>query len=304
MEDIGKIIKNGFETYTNNLNIVVPFILNVFISGLLAVIIFFIMIFSIFGSALSLLETATSPEQIVPIIIPLISEHILEIVILIVLYIFISMFFQAFFIAGAIGMARQATETGKSDSSTMIDSGKKNVVNLYLAEILVGLLYLAGVVFIVPGAITVDIGRLTSSENIGAILLLLGGFLFWAIYMLVLSLILAVFRYILVMDNLGPIEGLTRGFRFFERHKFDVFLLWLFVGVIVLVLMVIGQIMGLIPVMNIIWPFINVLISILIIEPLTVVWWVRMYMTRTDQKIYFNDLLAHPSEIERFSANQ
>jgi hypothetical protein len=36
VEDIGKIISNGFGTYTKNLNICVPFILDFFISVLLA----------------------------------------------------------------------------------------------------------------------------------------------------------------------------------------------------------------------------------------------------------------------------
>jgi len=39
VEDIGKIISNGFETYTKNLNLSIPFVLNVVITGLLLVII-------------------------------------------------------------------------------------------------------------------------------------------------------------------------------------------------------------------------------------------------------------------------
>jgi hypothetical protein len=39
VEDLGKIISNGFETYTKNLNLGIPFALNVIITSLLAFII-------------------------------------------------------------------------------------------------------------------------------------------------------------------------------------------------------------------------------------------------------------------------
>lgn len=303
-EDIRKIISNGLETYTKNLNLGIPFVLNFFITGLLAVIMFGIGFFYIFGSSLSSLKNAASPQAIISIILSIITQHLLEIVILILIIFLIIMFFQSFFVAGAIGMTQQATETGKSELSTMIKVGKKNVVNLYLAEILVGLLYLAGIVFIVPGAMKTDITQLLSPANAGALLLLIGGFLLWVIYTVILSLVLAVFPYALVIDALGPVDGILTGFRFFNKHRFDVFLLWLIIGVIVIVLMIIGQVMGFIPVINLIWPFINMFISIFVIPPLTTLWWVRLYMTRTDKKIYFNELLAHPNDIEKLTANQ
>lgn len=298
VENIEKIIKNGFETYTKNLNLGIPFVINLLITGLLAVLMLGLGLIYIFGSSLSSLENA-SPEKIIAIILPLISQHLFEIAVLIAVYIFISLFSNSFFTAGAIGMAKQATETGKSDLSAMMEAGKKNVVNLYLAEILAGLLYLAGVVFIVPGAMKTGISQLISSANTGAIILLIGGFLLWMVYILILSLILAVFMYALIIDNLGPIDGITTGLRFFYNHKFDVFLLWLITGAVVIVVAVIGQVVGAIPVLNNIWPFINVLISVLIIAPLTTVWGVRLYMARTGKKLYFNELLAHPCELEK-----
>jgi hypothetical protein len=303
VEDIGKIISNGFETYTKNLNLSVPFIINVIITGLLSVIMFFGGFFYIFGSSLSSLKNATTPGQFISIILPLISQHLLEIVLLIIIYFLIVSFFESFFLAGAIGMAQKATETGKSELSSMIEVGKKNVINLYLAGILVGLLSLAGIIFIVPGAMKINITQVLSFANTGATLLLIGGFLLWVVYLVILSLVLAIFTYALVIDNLGPIDGILAGFRFFSRHKLDVFMLWLVIGVIVILLMIIGQVMVAIPVMNIIWPFINMFISILVIPPLTTLWWVRLYMTRTGKKIYFNELLAHPNELEKLKAN-
>lgn len=304
MEDVGKILGKGFETYTGNLNLSVPFVLNFFIATLLVLLILGLGFLYILGSSFELLESASTPEAAVLALIPIIKQHLPEILAMVVLFILLSAFFQSFFIAGAIGMARKATETGKSELSTMMEAGKKNVINLYLADILVSLLYLAGIVFLVPGAMKADIGSLLSPENTGAILLLLGGFLVWIIYIAALSLVLAIFSYALVIENLGAIDGILEGIGFFKSHKLDVFLLWLITGAIVLVLALIGQVAASLPIINMIWPFVNILLSVLVIPPLTTLWWVRLYMTRTNKKIYFNELLAHPSELEKLGANQ
>ncbi len=293
VEDIEKILSKGFETYTKNLNLSVPFVINAVISGLATGIMFFAGLFYIFGNSLSSLKNVATPQQAVSIILPLVLQHLFEIVILIIIYFLIVSFIEAFFLAGAIGMAQQTTETGKPELSTRIEVGKKNAVNLFLAEILVGLLSLAGIVLIVPGAM------IFSFSNTSTFWPLIGGFLLWFIYFLIISLILAVFTYALVIDNLGPIDGITTGFRFFTKHKFDVFLLWLIVGIIVIVLFIVELAMGAIPIMNIIWPFINIIISIAVIPPLTTLWWVRLYMTRTDKKIYIDELLAHPNDLEK-----
>lgn len=308
VEDTSKIISNGIETYTNNLNLCIPIVMNAFITGLLAVFVLGLGLFYIFGSSLnsslSSLENAASPQEVAFIILPLITQHLPEIVVLFLIYFAVASFSQSFFVAGAIGMTQKATETGKSDLSTMIEAGKKNVVALYLAEILVGLLSLAGIVFIVPGAMKTDFTQIFSPEKPEGILLLIGGFLLWVIYMVILNLVLAVFTYAIVIDKLGPIDGILIGFRFFNNNKSDVFMLWLVIGLIVIVISIFGEFMGKIPVISIIWAFINMFISIFVIPPLTIIWWVRLYMTRTGKKIYFNELLAHPNDLAKLKANR
>jgi len=298
VEDIGKIISNGFETYTKNLNLSIPFILNVFITGLLAVI--FVIVFILFlAPSLSSLENTASPEAFASIIISIITKHLFEIVILVLVAVLIIMFARAFFLAGAIGMAKQATETGKTDLSTMIEAGKKNGFNLFLAEILVGLLFLAGIVFMVPGAMKVNISQLLSPENTGAAFLLLGGFLLWMIYLFILSLVLAVFSYAVVVDNLNPVDGITTGFSFFNKHRLDVFLLWIIIGAIGFIIGLIGQLIAIVPILAIVWFFVDLFIGVVIFLPVITLWWVRLYMTRTDKPVYFNDLLAHPSDLAK-----
>jgi len=304
VEDIGKILGKGFETYTGNLNLGIPFVLNFVIATLLLVLILGLGFLYILGSSFELLESTATPEAAVLTLIPIIKQHLPEILVLVVLFILLSTFFQSFFVAGAIGMAQKVTETGKSELSTMMETGRKNVINLYLADILVSLLYLAGIVFLVPGAMKADIGSLLSPENTGAILLLLGGVLLWIIYIAALSLVLAIFSYALVIENLGAIDGILEGIRFFKSHKLDVFLLWMITGAIVLALALIGQVAASLPIINVIWPFVNIFFSVLVIPPLTTLWWVRLYMERTGKKLYFNELLAHPSELEKLRANQ
>ncbi|VVB51802.1 Uncharacterised protein [uncultured archaeon] len=297
VEDIGKIISNGFETYTKNLNICIPFILDFFISILLVVLLASFGFAGIFGSSLLNIENAKSPEEVVSILLPLIGQHIVEIAIIVVIIVLFVFFIQAYFTSGAIGMAIQATESGKSNLSAMRDAGKKNLVNMFLAELLFSLLSLVGIIFIVPGAMNIDISKMLTSENMGAFALLAGGFLVWVLYLIILSILLAVFRFALVADNLGPLESLATSLSFFKKNKGEVFLLFVFIFVIALVFIIIDQIMGQIPVISIIWSLINFIISLIIIPPLTTIWWVRLYMSRTNRKLYFDDLLAHPNEL-------
>ena len=296
-EEIGKLMRNGYETYTKNLNLSIPLVLNFFITIILAVILAAFGFLYILGSSLSSLENVSSPEQLASIILPLINQHVFEIVAIFLIIVVVISFIQSYFTAGAIGMAKQATETGKSELSTMALAGNKNVINLFLAEILVGLLSLAGIVFMVPGAMKVDITELFSPKNTEAGMLLLAGFLIWVLYLMIINLLLIVYRYALVIESLGPIEAITAGFRFFNQHKSDVFILWLVIGAIIIAFAIIGEVMGLIPIINIIWAIVNMIVSIFVIPPLTTVWWVRLYMTRTDKQIYFNDLLAHPNDL-------
>ena len=299
VEDTGKIISNGFETYKKNFNISIPFALNFFITMILGVVLFAMGFIYIFGSSLTSLENVSSPEQLVMVLLPLISQHIAEILAIFLIIVIVISFIQSFFTAGAIGMAKQATETGRSSLSTMAEAGKKNVLNLFLAEILVGLLTIAGMVFMVPGAMKVNIADPFSPTNMGPALLLLAGFLLWIIYSMIINLILVVYSYALVVETLGPIEGIAAGLGFFKEHKAPVFILWLVMGGIIIAIAIIGQVMGVIPIVNIIWALVNMVISIFVIPPLVTLWWVRLYMSGTGKNMHVDDLLAHPSELSK-----
>jgi len=301
VEDIGKIISNGFGTYTKNLNICVPFILDFFISVLIVLLFAGFGLFYIFGTSLSQIEGATTPEAMALVLLPLISQHIIEIAILITVILVIIFLIQAYFTSGAIGMAIQATGSGKSSLSTMNDAGRKNLVNMFFAEILFGLISLVGIVFIVPGAMKIDISQLMELKNPESAALFFVGLMLWILYIIVLSIVLAIFRYALVAENLGPIESISTAFDFFKKNKGDVIILFIFLIVVSITLFIVDQTMNSlsISIINILWSFISFFISLIVIAPLTTVWWVRLYMVRTDKTIYFDELLAHPNDLEK-----
>lgn len=297
VEDIGKIISNGFDTYTKNLNICVPFILDF----LLALLITGFGFLFIFGSSLSSIMAARTTDALALILLPIMAQHIIEIAILIpVISVFI-LLIQAYFTSGAIGMAIQATGYGKSSLSTMNDAGRKNLVNMFFTDVFFGLILLAGIVFIVPGAMKTDISQLMDLNNPESAVLFKVGLMLWGLYLVVVSIVLAIFRYALVAENLGPIESISTALKFFENNKGDIVQLFIILIVLSFVSVIIDNIVNSLSInlINILWSFISLFISLIVIAPLTTVWWVRLYMVRAGKNIYFNELLAHPNDLKK-----
>ncbi|MBU3967501.1 MAG: hypothetical protein KKG76_09020 [Euryarchaeota archaeon] len=237
----------------------------------------------------------SDPEALALAFVSTLSQHVYEIAVLAIIGFLILIFIASFFTSGAIGMAREANETGKSRLSTMMEAGKKNVVNLFLAETMVQLLFFAGIVFLVPGIKSMDFSQ--PSENASAGLLLLIGLLLLMIYLLILSVVLAAFRYALVIESLGPVEGIIAGIDFFKKNMFDVVLLILVTFAVAFVFAIIDMIMNFIPVITDIWSIISLIISLCILSPVMALWWVRLYMTRTGKQVFVDDLLAHPNDL-------
>ena len=292
-EEISKIISNGIETYTKNLNLCVPFVLYVFISWIFAAIMLIIGFLVLFGTDISDLNV-DEPEALFLSIASIASQHIPEIALLIISTFLIIMLIFAFFESGAIGMARQAIETGRTQVSTMIEAGRKNFVNLFLADLLVLLVALAGIVFIVPGIKNFDLDQPSASAGI----LLGGGFLLWMVYLLIIGAALAAFRYALVIGSLGPVDGILAGIDFFKKNWVDVIILILLTIAVSIVFAIIDMVMNFIPIISIVWSFISLIITFGVLQPIMTVWWVRLYMTRTGKQVYVNDLLAHPNDLQ------
>jgi len=261
--------------------------------ALTAIIITIFSLVYLFGSVS--VEEYNSPEALSLAFISSLSHHVYEIAAIVLVGFLVIMYFSSFFTSGAIGMARQATETGRTTFSTMMESGKKNALNLFLAEILFLLLVFAGIVFMVPGAMNLDLNQLSIEDNY----LLMIGFVLWIVYFLILSLALSAFSYVLVIESLGPVEGIVAGVNFFKKNASDVFLIILATIGVSFVFGIIDAIMSLNSILNTIWFFVSLLISVCILSPVLMLWWVRLYMTRTDKQVYFNDLLAHPNDLPK-----
>jgi len=256
-EDIGTILNKGFNTWTRNLNICIPFVLNFVISALLVAVAFliFVGVFILPELTSTGLDPATiSPEQMMDIFSSVFTGHLWIIIAGVILIIPVMMFVQAYFTAGAIGMSKSAAETGNTELKEMWQSANQNAVSLFFTNILISLITLAAV-----------------------------------------HIMLSVAEYALVVDKLDPISALETGFKFFINNKFDVFSLWLIIIALSFFITIIGEMMNSVQLLAAVWTFADLVISIVIIPPLTTIWWTRLWLNRTGRKLYdHGELLTYP----------
>jgi hypothetical protein len=296
-EDFGTILSRGFNSWFRNLNICIPFILNFLINMIIYVLFFGLMGILLFTSNTgSIIDPATlSNKEIFSILWKGFSENFGLSLFLILGFFLFAMFVQSFFTAGAIGMAKKASETGDAGIFDMLVSSSKNTFRLFLAILLITLLLLVGIIFIVPGAFAVGnlntlIENPEASENGMAALGI--GVILWTIYIIVLNLVLSLSSYALVIDELGPLEALSEGFRFFTNNKLDVFLIWI---ITIGLALINGFVSEFIDSGSILFTAITSLVPIAILQPLTAVLWTRLYLTRKGRKLYDpSDLLSDP----------
>ena len=291
MERIGEVLRNGAYTWKQNpilgtpfvLDILVRFIFFMFVLVGLAVVIgtdLFREIGSELSEIMGALQTPGEPPlemfeamaEVYQLAAPFIRVFIVTLIILMIGNALISAFFEA----GAVGMAKNATMAGTTRMNDLFWYGRRSTVSLFLADVVIALIILAGIVFLVPGILLLDAsgssGVATAAFFIGIIL--------WMGYVLVLSIGLAPVTYALVIDHAGPIEGIEKGWRFFSSHKLDVFLMWFVVVAISILISMVGQIFYINPVTTVIWQFVVTLINICILMPLITVWWTRLYLDR------------------------
>ena len=178
------------------------------------------------------------PEVIQQLLLHLL-QHIEVIIAAVIITKLLVILTGAFFIAGAIGMAKEATEKGKTSLSDMIDHGRRKFISLFFLFIIVGLISLAGVVFLIPGVIPMlpDITSRTPADatNASITVPLVLGLMIMLIYIVIVGIMFALTPYAVVIDDVGAIEGVKIGFKYFMAHKLAVFLIWLFPLVLAMV---------------------------------------------------------------------
>ncbi len=281
VEDTGSVIEKGFDTWKNNLTICLPFVFSAILTYIVAIIIIGATILAIIPSLLSYLTKSAEPSpELILQLLPQILQSMGIIIIAIIVTILLCMLINAFFWAGAIGMAKEATETGRTNFSHMIEYGKRKFISLFFTDIILGLISFVGVVFLVPSILYIlpklRVLSVLPPEEVFTALAIFGlGFLAMSLYILIISIIFALPRYAVVIDDLGAIGGIKAGFKMFMRNKVAVFLLCLIVFTANMISMSFG-------VIQYIGWVISAILSIIIISPLTVIWWSRLYLSMAE----------------------
>ena len=176
-------------------------------------------------------------------------------------------------------MAEEALETGKSTTGAMWSAGRKHFWNMFIATLIMGIIVVAGTAFLLPGVIYLLPSFDPSPETVG---LLVAGIMLLIIYALIVSLLLAEAPYALVVDSLGAVDAIKASIGFFRNNKFDVFVLWLVVVAISTGLQMIGNSVSTGDTVTF-QPLsiVTGLVNLLVLAPLSTLWWTRLYMSRT-----------------------
>lgn len=298
-ETLEKIITKGFNTWIKNLNICIPLVINYVITLLIETFAIVIIIVGILGININDEMLFTSNEEVIELFLSSVDGNLVFIAILAVLYIIITMLTSSYFSAGAIGMCQSATSRGDTTIEDMISAGNKNFIHVFMANLLIGLMVLAGIVFMVPGGLLIgnNIDTIGAGElGLGIIFFIMGLFI-WVIYIIILSVILSMVMYAIIIERIGALEGIHKGYQFFMDNKLSVIFIWLISIIITFtigsIFFVIGQILTLTGIigLNMIWSLGSSLVIITTIQPLIMVWWTRLYIVKTGKNPYIDDLL-------------
>jgi hypothetical protein len=290
VEELGTILRNGFETWKKNLTICLPFVFSLLLTLIVGAVVIGGALITVLGPVLpSLTPSLTStPSEIPPEIVqqlqPLLLQNIDILVAAVIIAGILVLLITTFFTAGAIGMAKEATKMGSTRLTDMTDYGARKIVSLLGANLIVALIAFAGLIFLIPGLVPLLPALSTSqtpldATNMTALAMLVLGFIVMAFYMLIISIILAISPYAVVISDLGAVDGVKKGFQFFMAHKVEVFLLWLVVLVIAVVASII---LGNIPYIG---QWLSMAVSVLILQPLAVIWWSRLYLSGIEVKV-------------------
>jgi hypothetical protein len=298
-ENLEKIITKGFNFWTRNLNICIPLLTNYFIQITVMFIAAIAAMLLFFGNDFSGMAFMTE-DELFDLMSFFIKENLTAAIIIAFLVFLVLLLFDSYFFAGAVGMSQNATASGDTSISDMFNAGGSNFINIFLANFLIMLMKITGIIFVVPGAILTRnyMEVVESTQFTSGILLLLMGIVIWIIYLLVLNVVLAIVLYSIVIERTGAMDGITRGYNFFMDNKLSVFALWLFIFAVSTAVAVIfffaGEVIAIIGSegLNIIWSLGSQILILLTMQPLIMIWWTRLYMVRTGKNIHVDELLA------------
>jgi uncharacterized membrane protein len=299
-EDLGTILNKGFKNWTRNLNICIPFILNLGVSLLLSFFFFGLMGVMLLSSKIkSGLDLSTLPaEELYSLFAGAFLENLGAALAGLIAFFLLIMFIEAFFTAGAIGMAKRAAETGDTFFSEMLGFGSKNAIRLFLTIMLIDLMLIAGLVFVVPGVLAIgDLGTLLENPeaSVRGLGLLGLGILIWVLYLLIITLLFSFAPYAVVIDELDPLEAISTSFRYFKENKLDVFLIWVISITLTLINNMVSEFFSSLSSLIVL---LTTLLPLFVLQPLITVWWTRLYLNRKGTELYDpSKLLCEPDDI-------
>ncbi|MCL7412387.1 MAG: hypothetical protein M8353_02060 [ANME-2 cluster archaeon] len=301
-ESLENIISKGFHVWSRNLNICIPLILNYIIQMVVLFAAAVVGILILFGTSSLDDITTMDDNELLNLMSASIGGNIASFVVLVILVFVVLQIFQSYFYAGAVGMSRNAIAGGDTSIADMFNAAGSNFMNVFMANIFMILVELAGIVFVVPGAILVrnNMEFIDSSQFTGGLLLLLIGMLIWLLYLLVLDILFSVVIYTIVIEHVSALDGITEGVRFVLNNKISVFIIWFMVFVISTIVFIVFYVTGNVVALsgseslNIAWSFGSQFILLVTLNPLIIVWWTRLYMVKTGKDAYVNELLSEP----------
>jgi len=274
-EKLQDIMKKGWGIWRKNLILSVPFILSL---------VLIIILLIVFGIAMALLAFSGLADFS--------GMNMLNAVILalatILLIILISLI-SSFFSAGAIGMSKKAIEQKKPNLDEMTDYGKRKFIDLFFASLITMVIGLVSIILVVGVFVGIPLALgISPSDSIVSFIPMIIGAVISTLFLIVIGLGLAMVPYAVVISDLGPMEGVKKGIRFYLDNRLHTFLLWLIVMVISIgssaIFNVIQFIFEQIPLLGIIMSIVITLISVAfstaVLAPLSTVWYSYLYMDR------------------------
>ena len=286
-EDFEDTLIEGYKTWRNNINIGIPPLINFLIkSGVVVVyvILIGILLFSFAGLS-GITEKIPYILSDLNLLLETMKGIVWVILISIPIILLLSLLIDSFFTAGAIGMAKEATEKGVTKLDDMMSYGKRKFISLFLVKII-----LFAIIYIIPLFLIIGLSGLFGLLNMINISLffmfiLIGIFL---LYISILNIILSPVQYALIVSDLGTIDGIREGYRFFLKNKLSVVLIIISVGAISTIFnTIVGTIASFFNVIPYIGAFIrlaivflSLLISSFLIEGVSITLWTRFYMKR------------------------
>jgi len=280
-EDLGTTIRNGFETWKKNVVICLPFVFSWILTSIVVLMILGVAVLATLPALVSNLDALDElPPELIFQQLSLLFQNVGIILIAFAVAIIVSMVIDAFFWAGAIGMAKEAIKTGHTDLSHMINYGKRKYVSIFVTNLIIGLLSLVGLVFLIPGILSIlpklsRLPALSESEVVTLIALFGVGFLAFILYTITISILFALPRYVVVINDVGAVDGIKTGLRCFMRNKLAVFLLWL----VIVAVNILATALGALPYIG---GILMLILLIVVVLPLTVIWWSRLYLSMVE----------------------